>query len=103
MIDFEENGGGEMFNGLRRDRKREEFLSRELYRSELRTIWIIRQLTDAELHRIGVTEYDRDSEDWQHRAIVKVDEMAITANIASHRMHGMSLAWVRKLWPHRKI
>jgi hypothetical protein len=100
-IDFEANGDHEMFNGLRRDRKREEFLSRELYRSELRTIYIIRQLTDDELQRIGVTQFDRDSEDWQHRAIVQVDELAISANIASHRMQGMSLTWIRNLWPHR--
>lgn len=92
-----------MFGMLRREIKRTEFLSRELHRSELRMIWIIQQLTDEELRRLGITDFDRDDEDWQHRVIVQVDEMTITANIASHRLAGMSIEWVRRLWPHRAI
>jgi hypothetical protein len=90
-----------MFGMLRREIKRTEFLSRELHRSELRTIWIIQQLSDEELQRLGITEFDRDEEDWEHRVIVQVDDMAITRNIASHRLAGMSMKWILKIWPHR--
>lgn len=91
-----------MFRFYRREVKRTEFLSRELYRSELRMQYIVRQLSDEQLQQLGVTHVDRFAEDWAHRVIVQIDEMTITAHMATMRLQGMSDSWIKRLWPHRR-
>jgi hypothetical protein len=91
-----------MFDRYRREVRRTKFLSRELYRSEIRLKWIIQQLTDQQLNALGVTHFDRDADDWTHRVIEQIDDKAITAHMASYRINGMSESWIRRLWPHRK-